>query len=94
MEIINLQTKHTADIKTSVLFYCGKPAQVTMDYQIEANNEISEFRLSYYPHMLDVFTSILKDIFGTKSTHQIYGDFKSLEIVKIPAFYIHVMEKA
>ncbi|XP_037954622.1 glycine N-methyltransferase [Teleopsis dalmanni] len=86
-------TSHTADIKTSVLFYCGKPAMVTMDYQIEANNLTNEFRLSYYPHELKQFTEILKEIFGSKANHKLYADFKSLDVVKTPAFYIHLIEK-
>lgn len=84
---------HTTDIKTSVLFYCGKPSLVTLDYQIQANNETSDFRLSYYPHMLDKFTNMIKQIFGEKAAHQIYGDFKDLQIVSNPAFYIHYIEK-
>uniref|UniRef100_A0A1A9W732 Glycine N-methyltransferase n=1 Tax=Glossina brevipalpis TaxID=37001 RepID=A0A1A9W732_9MUSC len=86
-------TSHTADIKTSVLFYCGKPAMVTMDYLIEANNLTSEFRLSYYPHELKRFTEILKEIFGSKAKHQLFGDFKNLNEIKNPAFYIHLIEK-
>ncbi|XP_055855883.1 glycine N-methyltransferase [Episyrphus balteatus] len=86
-------TSHTADIKTSVLFYCGKPALVAMDYQIEANNETSEFRLSYYPHELKTFTNMLKEVFNDKADHKIYGDFKDLNVIKHPAFYIHLIEK-
>ena len=87
-------TQHTADIKTSVLFYCGKPAMVTMDYQIiEANNLTSEFRLSYYPHELKRFTQMLTQCFGEKSKHRIFGDFKALTEVEKPAFYVHLIEK-
>ena len=66
---------------------------VTMDYQIEGNNLASEFRLSYYPHELKKFTEILKEIFGEKAAHKLYGDFKDLNVIKNPAFYIHLMEK-
>ncbi|KAI8124399.1 Glycine N-methyltransferase [Lucilia cuprina] len=90
---IYYNTSHTADIKTSVLFYCGKPAMVTMDYLIAANNLSSEFRLSYYPHELKRFTEILKEIFGAHAEHQLFGDFKDLSVVKNPAFYIHLIEK-
>ncbi|XP_073847894.1 glycine N-methyltransferase [Musca autumnalis] len=86
-------SSHTADIKTSVLFYCGKPAMVAMDYLIAANNMTSEFRLSYYPHMLNQFTNILKEIFGAGAEHQLFGDFKDLSEIQNPAFYIHLMEK-
>lgn len=91
--LILFQTSHTADIKTSVLLYCGKPAMVTLDYQIEGNNLNSEFRLSYYPHALQSFTKILKEIFGEKSKHKLYGDFKEIQVEKKPAFYIHLIEK-
>ena len=64
-----------------------------MDYLIEANNLTSEFRLSYYPHELQKFTDILKEIFGSYSEHQLFGDFKDLSVVKNPAFYIHLIEK-
>lgn len=65
-----------------------------MDYQIEANNMISEFRLSYYPHALNQFTNILKEIFGANAAHQLFGDFKDLNVIKNPAFYIHLIEKS
>ncbi|TDG50070.1 hypothetical protein AWZ03_003580 [Drosophila navojoa] len=90
---IYYNTSHTADIKTSVLFYCGKPALVSMDYQIEGNKLSSEFRLSYYPHELKRFTEILSEIFGSQAKHKLYGDFKDMSVVQNPAFYIHVIEK-
>ncbi|XP_055384703.1 glycine N-methyltransferase [Condylostylus longicornis] len=86
-------TAHTVDIKTSVLLYCGKPSMVTMDYQILVNGEVNEFRLSYYPHVLDVFTKTVKNIFGDKAEHKIFGDFKPLNEIAKPAFYIHLLEK-
>lgn len=92
-QIYVLQTSHTADIKTSVLFYCGKPALVSMDYQIEGNKLASEFRLSYYPHELKRFTEILSEIFGKQAKHKLYGDFKEMTVVQNPAFYIHLIEK-
>ncbi|KAL5289130.1 GNMT family protein [Megaselia abdita] len=84
---------HTSEIKTSVLFYCGKPALTIMDYIIAAGNLRSEFRLSYYPHMFEGFKSILKGIFGEKTKHDIFGDFKSLKEIPTPAFYIHLIQK-
>ena len=58
--------------------------------------DFSEFRLSYYPHRLEVFKNILKDIFGPSCNHDIYGDFKPLDnsTNPNPAFYIHVVEKS
>lgn len=67
---------------------------VTMDYLIAANDLSSEFRLSYYPHELKRFIEILKQIFGSHSEHQLFGDFKDLSVVKNPAFYIHLIEKS
>jgi glycine N-methyltransferase len=88
------------DIKTSVLYVSGKPTIVTMDYMIALDEEnqsyhesISEFRLSYYPHRLTVFRDMLTEVFGHGAKHIIYGDFKPLNQIKNPAFYIHVMEK-
>lgn len=51
------------------------------------------FRLSYYPHQLDEFTRLLREIAGPKAVHTIYGDFKPLGEVVTPAYYIHVVEK-
>lgn len=81
------------DIKTSVLYVAGKPALVALDYLIDDGHGLNEFRLSYYPHQLAVFTQILDEIFPKTSKHTIFGDFKSLEEIKNPAFYIHVMQK-
>ncbi|CAO1393087.1 unnamed protein product [Diamesa hyperborea] len=94
---IYYNSEHMTDIKTSVLYVSGKPNMVTLDYLISTDNsgdEVSEFRLSYYPHQLTVFTNILKNIFGNPANHIIYGDFKSLDAVVDPAFYIHVVEKS
>ncbi|XP_076756344.1 glycine N-methyltransferase isoform X2 [Xylocopa sonorina] len=99
---IYYNSKHMTNIKSSVLFVSGKPAIVTLDYMItledtedeEDNQEhVSEFRLSYYPHRLNVFTDMLDEAFHYRAKHTIYGDFKALEEVKHPGFYIHVMEK-
>lgn len=87
------QSKHMTDIKTSVLYVAGKPSLITLDYVIRMNNENNEFRLSYYPHKLNVFSQILKECFGPRMSHQIYGDFKHLNEHSNPAFYIHLVEK-
>lgn len=82
------------DIKTSVLYVNAAPALVTLDYLIKTDDdETSEFRLSYYPHKLDVFTAMLRQIFGARSQYRIFGDFKTLDVEPTPAFYIHVVEK-
>jgi glycine N-methyltransferase len=101
---IYYNSKHMTDIKTSVLYVCGKPALVTLDYLVDTSpiydkdgeiniENVSEFRLSYYPHRLEVFKNMLADAFGERSIFDIYGDFKSLEEIETPAFYIHVVEK-
>ena len=53
----------------------------------------SQFRLSYYPHRLEAFTTLLKSVFGDNSKHSVYGDFKPLEEEADPAFFIHVIVK-
>ncbi|KFM79710.1 hypothetical protein X975_03197, partial [Stegodyphus mimosarum] len=37
---------------------------------------VDHFRLSYYPHQLDSFTKLLKEVFGENTLHHVYGDFK------------------
>ncbi|XP_037049776.1 glycine N-methyltransferase isoform X2 [Bradysia coprophila] len=91
---IYYNSKHTSDIKTSVLYIEGKPYLITLDYLIDTGDEISEFRLSYYPHKLDVFSKMLTDVFGTSTKHEIYGDFKQLKEIDVPGFYIHLIEKS
>lgn len=97
---IYYNSEHTSDIKTSVLYVGGKPKIVTMDYMIalDENNKdnpeyISEFRLSYYPHRLTVFRDMLTEAFSHGAKHTIYGDFKPLNHIEDPGFYIHVLEK-
>ncbi|KRT83478.1 methyltransferase [Oryctes borbonicus] len=97
-------SKHMIDIKTSVLFEAGKPAMVMLDYIIDASgvlrtrdsnkeDDVSEFRLSYYPHQLETFKVMLLEAFGTKSSYKLFGDFKSLEKAENPNFFIHLVEK-
>lgn len=98
---IYYNSSHMADIKTSVLYVSGKPAMVMMDYMIDtapdkkysSEDTISEFRLSYYPHRLEVFKKMLNDAFGFKCDYKIFGDFKNLKDIEIPNFYIHLVEK-
>ncbi|KAG5679918.1 hypothetical protein PVAND_009454 [Polypedilum vanderplanki] len=91
---IYYNSQHMTDIKTSVLYVGGKPNIVTLDYLISTDEGISEFRLSYYPHQLEVFKKILKEIFGYGCYHEIFGDFKEINSNDTPAFYIHVIEKS
>lgn len=66
---------------------------ITLDEGEEEEEQVSEFRLSYYPHRLNVFKDMLDEAFHYRAKHTIYGDFKPLEEIKNPGFYIHVMEK-
>lgn len=67
---------------------------ITLDEgEEEQEEQVSEFRLSYYPHRLNVFKDMLDEAFHYRAKHTIYGDFKPLEEIKNPGFYIHVMEK-
>ncbi|GIY82891.1 glycine N-methyltransferase [Caerostris darwini] len=54
---------------------------------------VDHFRLSYYPHRLESFTGVLKEVFGEDSQHEVFGDFKPLDQVEDPAFYIHFIQK-
>lgn len=73
----------------------SKPTLVTMDYVISTGRgDTSEFRLSYYPHKLSVFEDILKNIFKDPASYEIHGDFKPMDKVTNPAFYIHVVQKS
>lgn len=53
----------------------------------------SNFRLSYFPHRVKKFTELLKEAFGKGAIHTVYGDFKPLEVIADPAFFIHVIQK-
>ncbi|KAL6266827.1 hypothetical protein P5V15_003656 [Pogonomyrmex californicus] len=97
---IYYNSQHMTDIKTSVLYVSGKPRIVTLDYMLALDEEnkdnpeyVSEFRLSYYPHRLTIFRDMLTEAFSHAAKHTIYGDFKPLNQVEDPGFYIHVLEK-
>lgn len=51
------------------------------------------FRLSYFPHQLKTFSSLLDSVFGPGAEHKVYGDFKPVEEITDPAFFIHVIKK-
>ncbi|XP_044749479.1 glycine N-methyltransferase [Coccinella septempunctata] len=101
---IYYNSNHMIDIKTTVMYTSGKPSLVILDYFLDTSSfgkndfvneeSISEFRLSYYPHRLKVFNKMLLSAFGEDAYHEIYGDFKSLNEIENPAFYIHFIEKS
>ncbi|XP_011308305.1 glycine N-methyltransferase [Fopius arisanus] len=94
---IYYSNEHVTDIKTSVLFVAGKPQMVIMDYMVtldSGKDNTSDFRLSYYPHLLKVFHQMLAETFGPDAKHDIYADFMPLEVNDTPGFYIHMLEKS
>jgi len=105
---IYYNSSHMTDIKTSVLYVSGKPTLVTMDYlidctdymrkeekeeRIQTEDTVSEFRLSYYPHRLELFRDMLRKAFGDEADYKVYGDFKTLDEIENPSFYIHLVQK-
>ncbi|RZB41583.1 glycine N-methyltransferase [Asbolus verrucosus] len=94
------------NITTSVLSVMGKPALVIRDYTVEngenkdvksgSNSEsksTTELRLMFYPHMMQDFRKMLQEVFGENSKYVTLGDFKNLDEIKNPLFYIHLVEK-
>jgi len=102
---IYYNSQHIQDIKTSVLHQEGKPKLITLDYLIDVSDlgakyeslkleDMNRFRLSYYPHRLESFKSMIQEAFeGEFVSHIVYGDFQPLGMIENPAFYIHVVEK-
>jgi len=96
---IYYNSKHIQSIKTSIMWEDNKPNKVTLNYTMEddAKRKVSaadnRFKLEVYPHTLANFSRLLRHAFGEKARHTIYGDFKPLDEVEDPAFYIHVIEK-
>jgi glycine N-methyltransferase len=102
-------SSHILGIKCSTLYVDGRPTVVTMDYNMdlvgmlkEQGEEVAQagdgdgehrFRLSYYPHRLAEFTGLLKDVFGSGAPHQVFGDFKALGEIDVPAYYLHIIER-
>jgi glycine N-methyltransferase len=101
-------SSHILGIKCSTLCVDGRPTMVTMDYNMDLAGMLRDqgeetagqagegehrFRLSYYPHRLVQFTALLKDVFGSEAPHQVFGDFKALGEIDIPAYYIHIIQR-
>ncbi|XP_058788647.1 glycine N-methyltransferase-like [Phymastichus coffea] len=102
IESMYYNNNYLKKIETSVIYKNGIPCLVTLDYLVEINSgdlkeseeqQYSEFRLSYYPHMLDAFTKLVDEAFPKRRKHEIYGDFKPLTQIPEPGFYIHVVQK-
>ena len=58
------------------------------------------FHVSFVPHRVEAFTTLLLDVFGAESKHSVYGDFKlwtqdeSFNKSDPPAYFIHVIQKS
>jgi len=96
---IYYNSNHIKDIKTSIMYVNQTANQITLDYFMdvedeEAKTDETHFRLSYYPHTVREFSSLLRSAFGTRSKHTVYADFKSMAEEPEPSFYIHVVEKS
>ncbi|XP_014208981.1 glycine N-methyltransferase [Copidosoma floridanum] len=95
--------KHLKKIETSVIYKNGQPSLITLDYLVSLNDydvgpetsedEISEFRLSYHPHMLQDFKKLLDNVIPHQTKHEIYGDFRPLDQIQDPGYYVHVIQK-
>jgi len=67
------------------------PQKITFD---KANSH-HHFRLSYYPHCIDEFNALLKQVFKAPGyKHTVFGDFVPMaELSSTPAYYIHLIQK-
>ncbi|XP_040190265.1 glycine N-methyltransferase [Rana temporaria] len=91
----------TQDISTSVLLVNNKAHMVTLDYTVhipateESQADVSNFRLSYYPHRLESFTGLLREAFGGRCEHMVYGDFLPFTPGQEtdPCYFIHVTKR-
>ncbi|XP_053594616.1 glycine N-methyltransferase isoform X2 [Microplitis demolitor] len=96
--ILDGESPHMKEIRTSVYSVSGVSRVIIQDYfmSLDEKNEDPEnqnhFRLTGYPHRLNAFKDMLREIFSQK-THKIFGDFKPLNEVKVPGCFIHLIEK-
>ena len=51
------------------------------------------FQMTYITHMLDDFTRLLDEVYGTNVEHRVFGDFKPIGDIPTPAYYMHVFKK-
>jgi len=52
-----------------------------------------KFAISSYPFQLRDFSALLKDVLGPDVKHSVFADFKPLDEVAEPGYYIHVVQK-
>lgn len=96
---IYYNSSHIKDIKTSVLYVENKANMITLDYIMDLTEfpdlaDCDKFRLSYYPHTLRDFSVLLRSIFGEDAEYKEFGDFRPIDVVSDPSFFIHVVYKA
>jgi len=60
---------------------------------ISENQRDNEFTLTYYPHRLQDFRSLLLEAFQGQASIETLGDFQPLGQLADPAFFIHVVRK-
>jgi len=95
MKNIYYQSSGEVDCKTSVLMVDGKYHMVTLDYNVHSEEDEtgSQFRLSYYPHLLKNFNQMITNIFGDNGKHTVLADFQDISNIENPSYYIHICEK-
>lgn len=80
-------------INTKIHYENDKPKMITRDYLIGEGDNITELNFSFHPHTLTSFTNLLKGVFGTNAPYTVYGDFKPVNLVDVPTYYIHQIKK-
>jgi glycine N-methyltransferase len=59
----------------------------------ESSPLLCKFQLTYHPHRLVEFRKLLSSVFGSGASHEVLGDFESLEATTCPAYYVHIVQK-
>ncbi|CAD5123180.1 DgyrCDS11547 [Dimorphilus gyrociliatus] len=96
------------DINCSNMYVNGKPYMTTFNYTMDVSTYVKDeskkakwfsddgkehFRLSYYPHRVVDFVSLLRQVFGPEAKHSIFGDFKPIDEIECPTYFMHVIKK-
>ncbi|XP_008557370.1 glycine N-methyltransferase [Microplitis demolitor] len=94
---IYLKSPLLKDVKTSVYSVGGIPEEIIQDYFVSSDEndenpgKQNHLRLSAYPNQLKSVKNMLREIFS-QTNHKIFGDYKPLNEVKDPAFFIHFIQ--
>jgi len=89
---IYYNSKHISKITTQMIYENNKPKRIVLNYCMDVEKD-GDFVLSYQPYTLAEFSDLLTGVFGPEAIHTTYADFKPLDEISDPAFYIHVIEK-